>query len=322
MISFIDKYNKMSFEEKTLFSTKFSIIFNAVLALGKCVLAIFNGIFFFVAGVLNIFFMISKLECYLGVRYPEKKSFTYRNTLIGLFLLFAGVQYGIYMARLLFTDVETMKYGMIMGISIATISFVEMGIAIKGLFNSYGKGHYFRNIKIINFCSALTAIVLTEVALMSFAYTLDSRVIDATFGLVCGGIIVLIAIFIFIAPRVSLVDREHNVYKAKSKDKILKVDRYEVTLTCSKFYGNYYYVGAVSGNIIDGHIIKGRNPFFKWNIWIKITVLLFSEILIFPYAVGALVFYFKNGALINKLDKHMSDLGYEKVVLPEEEVVV
>ena len=151
---------------------------------------------------------------------------------------------------------------------------------------------------------------------MSFAYELDSSFIDAIFGISVGGIIVLLAIFIFIAPSISIVDREHNVYKCKSK--IIKTDRYEVQLTSSRFYGDYIYVGAVVGDTVDGHIVKGRNPFFKWNIWIKITVLLFSEILIFPYAVGALVYYFQNASLIKKLDTHMSNIGYDKVELSEE----
>lgn len=45
-----------------------------------------------------------------------------------------------------------------------------MGVAITGIFRTYGKGHYFRNIKIINFCSAYTALVLNEVDLMSFTF--------------------------------------------------------------------------------------------------------------------------------------------------------
>ena len=222
MVEFVNKYRSLSFEEKTLFGAKFSIIFNAIMAAGKSLLSIFYGVFFLVSGIVNVFTMISKLECYAGVKYPQKSNFNHRNTMIGLFLLFAGVQYAIYMGRMIFSDVKVMEYGMILGICIACVSFVELGIAIKGCFNSFGKGHYYRNIKLINLCSALTAIVLTEVALTSFASEVDTRVMNGIFGLIVGAIIVLIAVFIFVAPEVSILDREHNIYKAIGEENIIE----------------------------------------------------------------------------------------------------
>ena len=126
MKKFIKKYRSMTFEERTIFSTKFSCIFNTILAVGKILLSIFQGIFFLIAGIINILIMLSKLECYLGERKNDTKGFSYRNRLIGLFLLLAGLEYGIYMARLIYTDVDLMKYDMIMGIAVACVSFVEM----------------------------------------------------------------------------------------------------------------------------------------------------------------------------------------------------
>lgn len=307
----INRYRSMTFENKTEFMLKFSIFSNASFAIGKIILSLFQGVFFFVAGVLNIFIMMSKLECFLGIRNNNKEEFNKRNTLIGLFLLFAGLQYAIYMARLIFSDVETMKYGMILGISIACISFVELGFAIKGIFDVQGKGHYYRNIKIINLCSALTAIVLTEVAIMSFASNVDSRFIDGLFGVVVGFIIVLISIFVFVAPKVSLVDKEYNEYKMID-DSAIKEDVC-IKLSNSKFYADFYYKGVYEDGFIKGYIEKGKSPIWKWNPFVLALVITLSEILIFPYAVGALVSYFQNYKLLNVLDFKMKDLGYVKV---------
>ena len=102
MIKFVKKYKSMTFEEKTVFSTKFSIIFNFVLAIAKFILAIvFKNVFFVATGVLNIFFMLSKYECYSGIKYPNKSSFFYRNMMTGIFLMCAGIQYMIYMRKLI-----------------------------------------------------------------------------------------------------------------------------------------------------------------------------------------------------------------------------
>ena len=161
MMKIVNYYRSLSFQEKTIFTAKLSILMNLILGIGKTILSFFFGVFFLVAAIVNYFIMLTKLECYLGIKYPNKKSFEYRNKCVGIFLLIAGLEYAIYMGRMIFTNVRIMDYDMILGIIIACVSFVELAIAIKGCFNSYGKGHYYRNIKLTSLCSALTAIVLT-----------------------------------------------------------------------------------------------------------------------------------------------------------------
>ncbi len=313
MIKLVNSYRSMSFEEKTIFSSKLSILSNCLFAVGKFILSFFSSSFFIVAAIINVLLAGAKTECYLGEKFPEKKSFEYRNKMIGIFLLSAGIEYAVYMGRLVFTNVNVMDYSMVLGIGVATVSFVELGLAIKGCFNSFGKGHYYRNLKLISLCSALTAIVLTEVALTSFAASSDTRIIDGLFGMGVGVVIVLIAIYIFVAPSVSIVDREYNVYRLKEGFAGLKDKEIEIPLTFSRFYGNYSYKGVVNGDLVEGTIIKGKSPILKWNIYLKILIIVLSEILIFPYALGALIFHFKNATLITKLDNKMAELNYQKV---------
>lgn len=314
MKNLISKYRSLSFEERTLFNTMFSIMLNILLALIKFILAIvFRDVFFFVAGVFNIFVLISKLSCYLGVKYPHLKSFKFHNNMIGIFLFLAGFQYGIYMTRLVFHDATSMNYDMILGIMIALVSFIEMGFAIKGCFNSFGKGHFYRNIKLINLCSAFTAMVLTEMAIMSFASDMDHRLLSGMFGMAVSVIIELIAIYVFFAPYISLVDRKHNVYVLKEGNTKLDKEELIIPLTNSKYYGNYVYEGKVKENSIDGYLVKKRSPLFNLNIYIKIFIIVLSEILIFPYAFGALIFHFKCSSLIKKLDTKLLELWYIKV---------
>ena len=312
MLKVINQYRGLSFEEKTIFTTRFSIGMNFLLGIGKVILSFFFGVFFLVAAIVNFFIMLTKLECYYGVKYPEKKSFEYRNKCVGIFLLIAGLEYAIYMARMIFTDVKIMDYDMVLGICVACVSFIELAIAIKGCFNSYGKGHYYRNIKLTSLCSALTAIVLTEVALTSFASETDLRATNGLVGMIVGIIIVLISIYIFIAPRVSIVDREHNVYKLKEGNQPISEKELRVKLTNSRFYRDYVYVGKVDGDIIDGHIIQEKSPIWSWNIYLLILIFVLSEILIFPYAFGALIFHFKSKSIIDKLDRKLLDIGYLK----------
>lgn len=314
MNKYIEQYKKMSFEEKTIFSTKFSILFNALLAVGKFIISFFSSFFMIAAAIINIFMMLSKVECYYGEK-TKGKDFIYRNKLIGIFVILAGTEYGIYMGRLIYSNVDLMQYDMILGIIIACVSFVELAIAIKGCFNAFGKGHYYRNIKLINLSSALTAMVLTEIAITSFASEEDTRFISGIFGLCVGIIIILIGIYILIAPKISIVDKLQNNYQSVNETADAEV---VIPLTNSKLYGNYTYKGIVTNKTCKGVIEKGKSPIFKWNIYIKILVIVLSEILIFPYAVGALVFHFKSAKIISILDQTMIEKGYIKINTEEE----
>ena len=313
MTQLISYYRGLSFQQKTIFTTRFSILINLLLGIGKFILSFFLGIFFLVAAIVNFFIMLTKLECYLGIKYPNKKSFEYRNKCVGIFLLIAGLEYAIYMGRMIFTNVRIMEYDMILGIVIACVAFVELAIAIKGCFNSLGKGHYYRNIKLTSLCSALTAIVLTEVALTSFASEIDLRIINGLVGMIVGVVIVLISLYVFIAPKISVIDKEYNVYKLKESYKPIIDKQIKIELTKSKFYRNYVYLGNVEGIKVVGNIIQTKSPIWSWNIYLLCLVILLSEILIFPYAIGALVFHFKSRNVIVNLDNEMLERGYEKI---------
>ncbi len=312
MKNLISNYKNLSFEQRTILYAKFSIIFNIILAFGKFILAIFNGPIFIVAGIINLFILLSKIECYKGAKKVKNRSFRYRNNLVGISLILAGVQYTIYMARLFIME-GSIEYNMVLGVCIALVSFVELGVAIKGCFNVVGKGHYFRNLKLINLCSAFTAIVLTEMAITSFSSSEDHRLMDATFGISVGVIIIFIGVYVLLAPKISIVDREHNIYKSQKEDFDKESKEIVIPLTFSKFYGNYTYKATKINDLIDGHISKGKSPIFKWNIFIKIIAIILSEILVFPYALGALVFHFKNAWLIKKLDNIMLEKDYVKI---------
>lgn len=163
---------------------------------------------------------------------------------------------------------------------IAFMSFLEFGIAIKGCFTAYGKGHYYRNIKLISLCSAMTAIALTELAIMSFSSKEAHNELDGLLGIIVGIIMILIGIYIFFAPRISIVDRKHNSYKAMDASQFT-CEEFTIQLTHSKLYGNYVYHAKLEDEIIDGVIHKEKSPIFNWPIWIKIGIIILSEILIF-----------------------------------------
>ncbi|MBQ7351346.1 MAG: hypothetical protein IJW59_00550 [Clostridia bacterium] len=301
-------------QTKSSVSALISAIWNSVLATGKLALSIFKGIFFLVSGVINIFFALAKLECHWGLKNYHNQSFKYRNIKVASFLLVAGIQYSIYMLSLIFWNRTVMQYTDFLSINIALIAFVELGFAIKGMFDIKDKGHYYRDIKLINLCSTFTSLMWAEVALLSFTTGSTNMLYCGISGAVVGLVIICISIYIFFAPKVSLIDRKYNSYKKVSKDIPDEFAKdIKLTLSKSKIFGDYIYTATKKNDIIDGQIIRGRNAWHTLNIYYKIAIILFSEILIFAYGICAIIYFFKNLKLIKKLDSQMLELGYEKI---------
>lgn len=184
------------------------------------------------------------------------------------------------------------------------------------MFKIKGKGHYYRDIKLINLCSALTALMWAELALLSFTRGNETMFISGLSGTLIGFIIICISIYIYFAPKVSLIDREHNVYKQSTDKRTIELgkdNKFELVLFKSKVFGDYVYQANYENNTLDGHIIQTKNYWHKLNIWWKMFIILFSEILIFGYAFWAIVHFFRNINLIKKLDNKMIELGCEKI---------
>ena len=308
----IDDFKQMTKIERASLTTKFSIILNLTLGISKLILSFFCGVFFLFASIINIFSAISKIICTKGMQEKiEKEKFNKRNTFIGVSLFIIGIAYVIYMARMLLSDVNIMSYDMVLGISVAVVSFSELGLAIIGIFGIGEHGHYYRNLKIINLATAIMAISHTEVAIMSFAHDGDPRLINALCGLIAGVFVCFLSLFIFFGPKFSISDKNIRTYRLIDKSKRINENNIKINITNSKFYGNYYYTAIVKHNKIKGVIKKGKNPLRKWNNALLILVIILSEILIFPYIVGWLIFLLRTPSFIKRLDKKMYSLGYE-----------
>lgn len=166
MRKLIRKYRESSFEQKTLYKTIIGLCFSTVLACGKLVIGLFTDYNLISIAVYTFGILIAKSECVLGIK-TNKRTFQQRNILIAVFLFFASVFYIGFMVQMFFIDRKLKDNGMIYVLLLAFISFVELGFAIAGLIRTKNKGHYYRNIKIINFCVALIAILTTQMSILN-----------------------------------------------------------------------------------------------------------------------------------------------------------
>ena len=310
----------LTFEKRVKYFSLVSLVFTIIVAIAKFIAAfVFRNYFLGIAGLFSIFIFLSKGECLLGLFF-KNRSFKFRNILIFLFLLIAGVIYTAYSFRLiLYEDYVIYNYSMRLGLLISLVSFIEITFAIIGLFRVKKYGHYYRDIKIISFITALTALVLTEAAILSFTMTDIEKIKlnNGIFGVVVGIITIILSIFIFFAPKISIIDREHNMYKVvdeeKSKIYFDTNNLLELPLSFSHIFKRYVFKAYCKNGIVDGHISRTPDLFMKSNIYLKIFFIIFLPIYFIPLILLRLIYFFRTMNIPKKLDKKMEEHGFIKI---------
>ena len=309
----IKRFNK----EDRIFklTTICSLSLNLFIGIGKWILAIFSGVVFFVSGVVNILMGVAKLISYIGLLNNDS-DFKKRNFVVSFLVFLSGAEYFIYMLNVYLGNFSLSAYEMQIALLIALVSFIEIGVAIYGLVKIKGRGHSFKNIKLINFVLALEAMVLTETAILSFTESVTFAS-SSLFGLIIGIFVMVLSLFMFLSPFITITNQEQNDFLLieKSKNNLIKEEG-SLTLAKSFIYGNYVYLYKFNGEVVSGNIIKEDGFWKKTHLLIKIILIVLSEILIFVWLIGRFIYFLRCMFLIKKLQKVMIENGFkiEKVM--------
>lgn len=311
----ISKIKSIPYEKRLIATSTVTTGVNTVIAASKIVVGIFSDLVMCAVGVFNILLMIAKITCIVGAR--KNKPFGKRNMFTAVFLFFAGLVYALYMGASLVFDMPQKHYSMWTSIMMAAIAFAEMGVAIYGLIKTKRRGHYYRNIKIVSFVSALIAIMTAQVALLSFTENNHLTANNAYTGIGIGIVTMLLAVYVYFAPQISTVDREHNIFRLvdprANKIADMTADRAEILLVKSKIHGDYVFSAETDGDLLDGHIKKTHGFWKGLPLVVKIIFIILSEILVFVWAISYAVYFFRTLDMPARLKKLMETNGFEFV---------
>ncbi len=316
MKNFFRKYKQIPFEKKIVINTIIGLCLSTVLALGKFVLGLFSDYTLCGIAVYTFAMVLAKTECVLGVK-SKKRTFKTRNLLIALFLFFSSLLYIGFSCRTFFYERKIKEYGFFYTVTVAFISFVEFGFALAGILRLGEREHFFRDIKIINFCIAIIAILTTQITILDFQQAVGADIYNAYTGIGVGVFIGICAVYIYFAPRISVIDRGHNVFSLEDMNKNEIVDMnaptVRIMVSKSKVYGSYVYSAQVRGNIVEGDIVRGSSVWKNMNIFLKILCCILSEILIFVWLAGRLTFFLRSINIPRRLERKMEKNGFTKV---------
>lgn len=316
----IREYRALTFEQKIVLKTVLGLCFSAVLASGKLVIGLFTDYNLCSIAIYTFGILLAKAQCVLGIK-SKRLTFKQRNTLVAVFLFLSSLIYIGFMCRMFFIERRLKSNGMSYVLLLAFISFLEFGFAIAGLLRIKNRGHLYRNIKIINLCVALIAILTTQMSILNM--TSKSDVVDisnAYSGIGVGIFIALCAVYILLAPITSVIGRERNVFVLKddSKNKLIDMQReqVEITLCRSRVYGSYIYRATVQNNVVSGDIERGSSLWKRMHILLKILCCILSEILLFVWLAGRFVFFLRSVNLPRRLERKMTANGFLKITVP------
>lgn len=173
-----------------------SMIYNFVWASGKILLGVLTGAYFLcISGTNTLLIGFIKKTYVSNSKENDQTLKSNKSLIIAVLLLITGILFTLYMCRLFFLK-DSQEYGLILSISIATLSFFELGFAIYSLVQvSKTDDILLFSYKCCSLATSGFAIVTTQVALLSACKT-NTPVYNAITGTVFGLISIIIALIL------------------------------------------------------------------------------------------------------------------------------
>ena len=323
--------SKKDILKRTLIFIILSIIFNSLLFIYKFISGLIGDKFLLVSSSINLINLITKLICYKGIKkdinneevtfnlnkiiredLEDKRNvsrYNLLNAVISILIIIFSIFYIGYSLYSLFVY-QSNNFNEINSIIMALISFVEIVISTFGLFSFKRKGHIYRDLKIVNFITSLTSILVASKGLIIvYSTSLDVNQIDdyvSYGGIALGVIFFIIGLILIFAPYYSFEDPKimnysknisfiNNDYFILNASKNINDTYYEgyINLKNNKIYGliRFFYVIKIKGDEINlrGYISL-KKPIKIKNKKLKLTINIF-EVFLFPITIFYLIFY-------------------------------
>lgn len=214
--------NKRS--KRSLKVTGAACIANTFVGIGKLVMGILSLSLSTCVSAFYTFGMVFAKSCAIaGIFKATNKKEQYRYyVLSGIILIAVSVFYILYSVRLFFYP-ETASYHMYVGMGIATFTFTELALNIRGvIIERHNHTPLIHAIKMINLASSLICLALTQTALLSFADTKSPVVQSQANGLI-GVIMGCVATIIGVAMIIRIKLIQNDKYYAVAFKKVRKL---------------------------------------------------------------------------------------------------
>lgn len=302
----------MNPQQRLLFNTQCGLYISALLVLSRFVLGVMGNLQLIGTAFYTSAILLAKRQCVLGLK--KRGDFPQRNKKMFVFLFLSSLLYLTFVICTFFYGRTTENSSFVQAVLTAFISFTELILALLSLFR-LTDDHYCFNIKVMNVCIAFIAIRSTQIALLDYNATPNTEFPNMMFGIAVGIAVMICSVALLLRPRYSVMGREYNQFKASDQldDKYGGTMPMEVTIVKSKVYGSYVYKAQLTEGIVSGNIVRLPSVWSRLHVAIKVLCIVLSEILVFVWLAGRLVYMFRTVNLNDKLADLMYNIGFEKI---------
>lgn len=181
-------------ESRSLHITGATGTFSVLLGLGKIISGILSlSVFACMNGCYTLGMATARYCALAGVvRADKKRDQYYYYRLSGGIMVAASLLYVAYSLWTIWHPKEV-HYGKIIAISIATITFTEIGMNLRGMLKyRKAKSPLLHAIKTISLGTSLISLVLTQSAILAFADDVQNPSVNGLLGAIMGGVAVLL----------------------------------------------------------------------------------------------------------------------------------
>lgn len=217
----IKNFKEIPYKTKTSFTNKISMSTNFIWAILKLIFAgLISSIFLSISGFYTLCTALAKTAYFDGRRLSKNQlQETKYFKRISWTIFCGGFLYLFYILRL-FISAKVQDYNQIISIAIAAMAFCEIFFSIRGLIKSKKSNDFLLlGLKCINLSSALSSIVLTQIALLSVSISIEKSIVYNTLtGVFVGILIILISIFMLI-KLYKFKEKSFNIIKVRKKYK-------------------------------------------------------------------------------------------------------
>lgn len=186
-----------------------------ILGSGKLIMGIYSLSFFACANAFYTYgIVLAKAYAILGIAYTEdtnKQCKYYKRS--GIILIIASLSYLIYSIKLI-SNPSNVNYTMNQGLMIALITFVEIGLNIRGMIIERNNDNImYHALRAISFASSLISLVLTQTAILSFTAKSEGYINNFSSNGFLGILMALLATLIggFIIYRGTMIEKGRNL---------------------------------------------------------------------------------------------------------------
>ena len=203
-------YLLMENNDKVALSTAVSTVIGGAMAIVKLAMGLWTmSVLFIVSAVYYAMLCVSRFSIVKShtstrlitdrVQRLRREMSVYHRT--GGLLCFIGLSYAAFSLTMYYTG-SPHQYGEIVAITVATITFTKIGIAIRGMVISRRtRNPIDASVKFVTFIDAMLSLVVTQDVLLEAEGASHAAQVSGLFGIGLGGVTVVICLFMLLRRR-------------------------------------------------------------------------------------------------------------------------